>query len=362
MLNTTSISIKITHTTVIRITVALLSVSLMIHSLEAQAKRMGSGRSMGKQSQNVTQRSQTPAPSVPRHSPISSPAPTNYPPQAVPAKKPWGSILGGVAAGAGLGWLAHSMTNNVNTNAYNADKNYSNTNGIPDTTGGFGDIVGMFGQMLMWAMLGALAWVGLKTFRNRKSSANLNRSRNSYDTSMSKSDSIIDLAPLPRPYTYNTDKIGNDASARPWEQPATSMIGRGLGGNGLSGSQSWGIPVDFDTTGFIHAAKRNFTALQTAWDKADVNTLQSMMTTEMAQEINSQLAQRNTANVTEIVTLDANLLGIEEQSNAYMASVEFSGLIKEDQYSGAVTFREVWNMTKTKHGGNWLVAGIQALD
>jgi predicted lipid-binding transport protein (Tim44 family) len=45
-----------------------------------------------------------------------------------------------------------------------------------------------------------------------------------------------------------------------------------------------------------------------------------------------------------------------------MASVEFSGMIREDESAGASPFREVWNMTKPRHGsGGWLVAGVQAL-
>jgi predicted lipid-binding transport protein (Tim44 family) len=45
-----------------------------------------------------------------------------------------------------------------------------------------------------------------------------------------------------------------------------------------------------------------------------------------------------------------------------MASVEFSGMIREDQSAGPSPFREVWNMTKPRHrSGGWLVAGVQAL-
>ena len=44
-----------------------------------------------------------------------------------------------------------------------------------------------------------------------------------------------------------------------------------------------------------------------------------------------------------------------------MASVEFSGMIKEDASAGPSPFREVWNMTKPRSGGGWLVAGVQAL-
>jgi predicted lipid-binding transport protein (Tim44 family) len=45
-----------------------------------------------------------------------------------------------------------------------------------------------------------------------------------------------------------------------------------------------------------------------------------------------------------------------------MASVEFSGLIREDRSAGPSPFREVWNMTKPDDGSTgWLVAGVQAL-
>jgi predicted lipid-binding transport protein (Tim44 family) len=55
-------------------------------------------------------------------------------------------------------------------------------------------------------------------------------------------------------------------------------------------------------------------------------------------------------------------LGIEDVGNHYMASVEFSGLIREEPSSGPTPFREVWNMTKPKDGSlGWLVAGVQAL-
>lgn len=60
--------------------------------------------------------------------------------------------------------------------------------------------------------------------------------------------------------------------------------------------------------------------------------------------------------------LDARLLGIEELESTYMASVEFSGLMREDASAGPNPFREVWNITRSKHGqGGWLVAGVQAL-
>jgi predicted lipid-binding transport protein (Tim44 family) len=106
--------------------------------------------------------------------------------------------------------------------------------------------------------------------------------------------------------------------------------------------------------------------MQAAWDVSDMAALRAMMTDGMLAEIKGQLAERDAqtgsqASKTEVVMLNAELLGIEERANDYMASVEFSGMLREDPSAGPNPFREVWNMTKPKTGGGWLVAGVQAL-
>ena len=138
-------------------------------------------------------------------------------------------------------------------------------------------------------------------------------------------------------------------------------------GSGLSGAQNWGVPADFDTDGFLSAAKRNFVTLQAAWDRSDISTLRSMMTDSMLEEIRTQLTEREDhrgaqPNHTDVVMIEAQLLGIEDLGDGYMASVEFSGMIREEPSAGPSPFREVWNMTKPKTGNTgWLVAGVQAL-
>ena len=176
------------------------------------------------------------------------------------------------------------------------------------------------------------------------------------------------------PHTYRPENVGNDASARPWERSSmafdASRQAQGSGvviGSGLAGSQNWGIPAGFDAEGFVSAAKRNFVTLQAAWDRSDIATLRSMMTDGMLEEIRAQLAERESQrgaepNHTDVVMIEAQLLGIEEMDDRYMASVEFSGMIREELSAGPSPFREVWNMTKSKSGNSgWLVAGVQAL-
>jgi predicted lipid-binding transport protein (Tim44 family) len=130
----------------------------------------------------------------------------------------------------------------------------------------------------------------------------------------------------------------------------------------------WGVPAGFDTEGFLKASKTNFLTLQDAWDRSDIPTLRAMMTDGMLEEIKTQLTEREqaavgTVNKTEVLSLQAQLLGIEELDAEYIASVEFSGVIREDASMGPNPFREVWNITRSKSGGGggWLVAGVQAL-
>lgn len=159
------------------------------------------------------------------------------------------------------------------------------------------------------------------------------------------------------PRGYSPKNVGNDASARPWESladapPAADPAGQQRGG--------------FDAEGFLRASKANFVNLQDAWDRSDIASLRAMMTGGMLAEIQSQLAERERAgaapNKTEVVMLEAQLLGLEEQDEAYLASVEFSGLIREEPSAGPNPFREIWNITRPKSGdGGWLVAGVQAL-
>ena len=172
---------------------------------------------------------------------------------------------------------------------------------------------------------------------------------------------------------YNPQNVGNDASARPWEQQGASFDastsargGLRIGSSLAPSAPNWFIPPDFDVQGFVQAAKQNFIRLQAAWDRADIPELRAMMTDSMLHEIQTQLAERGRLvqgpNTTEVVMLEAQLLGIEDLGEGYMASVEFSGMIREEPNQAPNPFREVWNMTKPKSGSvGWLVAGVQAL-
>jgi predicted lipid-binding transport protein (Tim44 family) len=326
----------------------LLAVVMMFTAFDAEAKRMGGGKSMGRQSSNVTQREAARTPAAPgNQAATAGAAGAAGAGAAAAAKKPWGAMLGGLAAGLGLAWLASSL--------------------------GLGE---GFANILMIALLAMAAFAVFRMIKNRSAGAQGNRM--AYQGA-----GAGPTGPVPTPNGYNPSNVGNDAAARPWENPATnfsnagaagagaaggSIIGSALGGSGsgLGGSQTWGVPADFDTDGFLAAAKRNFVTLQSAWDRSDISALRAMMTDGMLSEIQAQLTEREQTaagqpNHTDVVKVDAQLLGIEELPTEYLASVEFNGLIREEVGAAPTPFREVWNMVKPKNGGGWLVAGVQAL-
>jgi predicted lipid-binding transport protein (Tim44 family) len=326
-----------------KLLVCILSVAMLLGTTHADAKRLGGGRSMGQQSSNVTQR-QAPAqqPAVhPQGANQAAPAFGQVPAKPAvpaPAKKPWGAMLGGIAAGLGLAWLASSL--------------------------GMGGAMGNLGMMLIVG-LGLFLILGWFAARRQKASpglAGLNGAGASGESPMLRQ--------------YSAHNVGNDASARPWEAVPSQFgasstpapaVGGSMIGSALAGSQSWGVPADFDVDGFLKASKTNFINLQAAWDRSDIAALKLMMTDDMLAEIKQQLADREQQspgqpNVTEVAMLEAQLLGIEDMPAQYMASVEFSGMMRESPSSGMNPFREVWNITRPKSGsGGWLVAGVQSM-
>src|SRR5258705_10553104 len=87
---------------------------LALASFESEAaRRLGGGGSVGKQSGNVTQREAAkPTPASPggaQNQAAPGAQPGANPAAAAAPKRPWGAMLGGLAAGLGLAWLAHSL-------------------------------------------------------------------------------------------------------------------------------------------------------------------------------------------------------------------------------------------------------------
>ena len=127
----------------------------------------------------------------------------------------------------------------------------------------------------------------------------------------------------------------------------------------VAGSTPWGIPAGFDSAGFLAAAKANYVKLQQAWDSGDLAELSEFTSNDMFITLTHELRARAGKSTTEVVTLDADLLGIESTADEHIASVKFDGTLKVDGEVERVS--EVWNLAKPVRGGGWVLAGIQQL-
>lgn len=126
------------------------------------------------------------------------------------------------------------------------------------------------------------------------------------------------------------------------------------------------LPEGFDSDALLVDFRNHFLRLQDAWDKAAMAELRELTTPEMLDELHLGLpastAQASATGRTEVVTLDAHLFAFETLGGAFLASVEFSGLMRESSGEGAHPFRELWMLTRSKDDlASWKLARHQAL-
>ncbi|WP_442783791.1 Tim44 domain-containing protein [Collimonas fungivorans] len=307
--------------------VALIVVAMTLSAgiSTVEAKRMGGGGSFGKKSQSMNRQA---APAQNQASNAAKPAAAAAAPAAAAAAKPsmWKGMLGGALLGLGLGALLSSM-------------------------GLGGAMAGMISNIIMIALFAFAAMFIYKLVRRKmdNGAAGNNGMRPAFAAQAPSSFTPEIASRLEQPM----QRTAFDAA------PAAAATGAVA-----AGVAAWGVPADFDTAGFLRHSKTYFLRLQAAWDKADSNDIREFTTPEMFAELRMQLQERGASdNHTDVVSLDAELLGIETADTEYLASVKFTGMIKEDDAAFAAPFSEVWNLSKPTAGqGGWILAGIEQVE
>ena len=124
------------------------------------------------------------------------------------------------------------------------------------------------------------------------------------------------------------------------------------------------VPADFDSEGFLRIAKLNFVRLQAANDAKNLEDIRDFVSPELYAEIKLQMDERgNVAQRTDVVTLNAELLEVTTEGSRHIASVHFSGMIREVADAAAAPFNEVWNLSKPTDGSKgWNIVGIQQVN
>ena len=119
------------------------------------------------------------------------------------------------------------------------------------------------------------------------------------------------------------------------------------------------LPVGFDASGFLRAAKHNFLKLQAANDAGRLEEIRDFTTEELYEELKGDFGARSQ---TEITALEADLLELASEGDRHWASVRFSGTAREAPGQAPAAFAEIWNLVKPADGSSgWLLAGIQQM-
>ena len=326
------------------VTALILGVVAATFSFDADAqRRFGGGKNLGRQSAPVQQRQatppaqQTPQAGNQQQTPAAAAAQRPGAAAAAAPRSPWRGALMGLAAGLGLAALASYL--------------------------GFGEALTMFLTVLLVGMvLLTIAGFVLRRMRGGTpqpayggggAGTTTARSRTAPDT---RNDVGYESAPTP-------SQRNTLSHAMPGSRPGSAMdhFARGgavAGGTG-AGGEAWGVPAGFDSAGFLTAAKANYSKLQQAWDSGDLAELSEFTSNDMFIALTHELRSRGAKSTTEIVSLDAELLGIESAASEHIASVKFDGTLRVDGETERVS--EVWNLAKPVRGGGWVLAGIQQL-
>lgn len=293
----------------------LLSLTLIFATVgHVDAARLGGGKSVGRAPSAPIQKQAAPVQKPAQQAQPAAPAPA---PQ-VPAPSRFGGmggILGGLAAGLGIGYLLSHF--------------------------GLGEAASSLITGLLIAVLAGFAIM----FVMRKLMPKMSSAGQSPNLSSS-----------------GMQRTGLDQTPR--QEPAFTPAANAFGGVSAEPEpfQST-LPPGFDQQTFLENAKQYFATLQKAWDQGDLASLREFTTPEMFATIQQDLAGRTDAsNQTDVVTINAQLLGIETADGHYFCSVQFSGMIREQQGAPASDFSEIWNLSKPVEGpGGWVLAGITQL-
>ena len=289
------------RTFLIALFAAFFSVALTLP--DAEAKRFGGGRSIGKQRDTYSQQA---TPRAPAGSPAVAPQrPGNR----------WLGPLAGLAAGGLLGAMLFG--------------------------GGFSGI-NFFDILIVLALVAA----GVYLFRRmRRGQAGGGLQRAGYAGAYGGN------APRPGPAPVGGDSYGQQSGAQP--QAAWG---------GAAPARPVSYPPGFDADAFVREAKASFMRMQTAYDAGNLEEIRDFTAPQVYQEVRRQIEERHGApQHTEVVTLNAEVVDVTQEGNNGVVSVRFSGLIKEDGL--ATPFAELWHVQKSLSDPRaaWVIAGIQQL-
>ncbi len=155
---------------------------------------------------------------------------------------------------------------------------------------------------------------------------------------------------------FDTDLLFKNKQASPTSVSSDHFQGQSAGE----------VPAGFDKKSFLKGAERAYQQLQASWDKGDLADIRRLTTDAVYQEIERQFNERSGKNRTDILNVKADLLEIQEVKGKWEAAVLFNASLREfDDTSGDSQaphqVEEIWHFTRSAQSDKptWFLDGIQ---
>jgi predicted lipid-binding transport protein (Tim44 family) len=296
---------------------------------DADAKRLGGGKSQGMQRSTPDKPAQS-TPASPNNN-AAAPAPANAAAAAAAPKRSWMGPIAGLAAGLGLAALFSHF--------------------------GMGEGLANF---VMLALLAMAAFFVIRLLMRRFAGGAAQRP----SMAMAGAGAGANAAPSRpvAPTSFVDERPGMQRNAAPSVAIGSALATPLAVPAAVSVTAAPALPANFDGEGFERLAKTMFIRLQAANDKADLNDLRNFTTPELFAALRMDLHDRGdkTQQHTDVVKVDAQLIDFAQEAAQQIVSVRFTGLVKEDAGAEATPFDEVWHVVKPQDdSSNWAIAGIQ---
>jgi predicted lipid-binding transport protein (Tim44 family) len=169
-----------------------------------------------------------------------------------------------------------------------------------------------------------------------------------------------------------TGRSAFDASAGTWDKLRENIgqVGGGAFTDAKSAEAEVHVPAGFDVQDFIKGAKIMFTRMQESWDKRDLDDIALFTGNAVLKEIERQAAEDPEPSQTDIMMINARLLGFEQneidaedkEGARDRAAVYFEVLLRESQTQDTEEVREIWHFIRHNKGaeqGEWKLGGLQ---
>ena len=315
---------------------AMLTATLLVAPLAAEAKRAGGGKSHGmSRSAAPTQSYQQPRQTTPAQQPTTAPAQQKSGPGV-------GGMVAAGVAGAAIGAVAANAL--ADDQAASAAEAQEEKGGIPSW---------------IWILLAA----AVAFFIFRKMGAKKKLTPNPYAPNSGANQApFAQTPPSAAPRNDNTNifgqSVGGSAASTqaPFGQTANNNAPFGAAYTN-SGNQ---LPDGSEPATFLRVVRQRFNHIQSMNTASNIAEIQRYLTPDLYQSMYQDIMANQDQDVAEFSNLNAMVIDSATENGQYIVSVRFTGTVSEDLNSLPQPFTEIWHFVKPA-GSNqdWLVAGIQ---